>query len=153
MTVDLNEGALTFSLFTAVGLNGVGTDGLWPVGAAGAVGAGAALARLPLNGGIAWMTIGILFVPSLLAAGFAVPAAALPAAAAGGFAEAGGFAGAAGDPSARDTEGETVRVAEVLIARACADSASFVDFSLIWRCFSSSLAKMGTRSSGMGLLS
>ena len=99
------------------------------------------------------MTIGILFDPSLPAAGFAVLATALPAVAAGGFAEAGGFAGAAGDPSARDAEGDTVRVAEVLIARACEDSASFVDFSLIWRCFSSSLARMGTRSSGMGLLS
>lgn len=99
------------------------------------------------------MTMGILFAPSLPTAGFAMPPAAFPAAAIGGFADAGGLAGAAGDPSARDAEGETVRVAEVLIARACEDSASFVDFSLIWRCFSSSLARIGTRSSGMGLLS
>ena len=148
----VKEGAFTFNLFTAAGLNGAPTGGLWPIKGAGAAGAGVGPLRLPLNGGIAWMTIGILFDPSFPAAGFAV-LAALPAAAAGGFADAGGLAGAAGDPSARDAEGDTVRVAEVLIARACEDSASFVDFSLIWRCFSSSLARIGTKSSGMGLLS
>lgn len=37
--------------------------------------------------------------------------------------------------------------------RADVDSASFVDFSLICFCFSSSFASMLTRSSGMGLLS
>lgn len=49
--MDLNEGAFTFSLFAAVGLDGVATAGLWLVGAAGA-GVGVALLRLPLNGGI-----------------------------------------------------------------------------------------------------
>ena len=49
----MKEGAFTFSLLTAVGLSGVAAGGLWPVGAAGAAGAGAALVRLPLNGGIA----------------------------------------------------------------------------------------------------
>ena len=39
------------------------------------------------------------------------------------------------------------------MARACADCASAADFSLILRCFSSSLARIGTRSSGIGLLS
>ena len=39
------------------------------------------------------------------------------------------------------------------IARACDDSASLLDFSLISRCFSSSLARIGTRSSGIGLFS
>lgn len=140
------------SLFAAVGLNGLATAGLWTAGAVGA-GAGAAPTRLPLNGGIVWMTIGILLAPSLPATSFAVLLAVLPAAATGGFAVDGGLAGAAGDPSARDAEGDALSVAEVLIARACEDSASFVDFSLIWRCFSSSLARIGTRSSGMGLLS
>lgn len=37
--------------------------------------------------------------------------------------------------------------------RAWVEVASFDDFSRIARCFSSSLARMGTRSSGMGLLS
>lgn len=44
-------------------------------------------------------------------------------------------------------------VLETPMARAWLDSASFVDFSIIWRCFSASLARIGTRSSGIGLLS
>ena len=39
------------------------------------------------------------------------------------------------------------------MVRACADVASWVDFSRMARCLSSSLAKIGTRSSGIGLLS
>jgi len=152
-TVGLNEDAFTFSLFAAVGLSGLATLGLWPTGAALGVGAGIALLRLPLNGGIDWMTIGILpFASSLPAAGFAAVAAFFPSAAADGFADPGGCEGAAGDARARLAEGDAVSVA-VLIARACVDSASLVDFSLIWRCFSSSLARIGTKSSGMGLLS
>lgn len=41
----------------------------------------------------------------------------------------------------------------VAIERACVSAASCADFSLICFCFSSSLARMSTRSSGMGLLS
>jgi hypothetical protein len=41
----------------------------------------------------------------------------------------------------------------VAIARAPEEEASSADFSLICFCFSSSLASIGTRSSGMGLLS
>ena len=51
-----------------------------------------------------------------------------------------------------DGELPVVRV-EGPMARACADSASFVDFSRICCCFSSSLARIMTRSSGMGLFS
>lgn len=39
------------------------------------------------------------------------------------------------------------------MARAWVDAASLLAFSRMARCFSSSLAKMGTKSSGMGLLS
>lgn len=47
--------------------------------------------------------------------------------------------------------GVALSAAVAPIARACADPASFVDFSMIARCFSSSLARILTRSSGMGL--
>jgi hypothetical protein len=47
--------------------------------------------------------------------------------------------------------GVALSAAVAPIARACVDAASFVDFSMIARCFSSSLARIFTRSSGMGL--
>jgi hypothetical protein len=47
--------------------------------------------------------------------------------------------------------GVALSAAVAPIARACADPASLVDFSMIARCFSSSLARILTRSSGIGL--
>ena len=51
------------------------------------------------------------------------------------------------------TPGAAAMVVETPIERAFVSSASRVDFSLIARCLSSSLARIGTRSSGIGLLS
>ena len=47
--------------------------------------------------------------------------------------------------------GVALSAAVAPIARACVDPASLVDFSMIARCLSSSLARILTRSSGMGL--
>ena len=44
-----------------------------------------------------------------------------------------------------------LRAAVAPMVRACAEVASLVDFSIMARCFSSSLARIFTRSSGMGL--
>jgi len=49
------------------------------------------------------------------------------------------------------TPREAVAGVEAPIARAVVDVASCRAFSLICRCFSSSLVRIGTRSSGMGL--
>ena len=50
--------------------------------------------------------------------------------------------------AATPTPRDAVAAVDAPIARACVDSESFLAFSLIRRCFSSSLAKIGTRSSG-----
>lgn len=47
--------------------------------------------------------------------------------------------------------GVALSAAVAPIARACVEVASLLDFSMMARCFSSSLARMLTRSSGMGL--
>jgi hypothetical protein len=47
--------------------------------------------------------------------------------------------------------GVALSAAVAPIARACVELASLVDFSMIARCLSSSLARILTRSSGMGL--
>jgi len=47
--------------------------------------------------------------------------------------------------------GVALRAAVAPMERACAEVASLVDFSIIARCFSSSLARIFTRSSGIGL--
>jgi hypothetical protein len=47
--------------------------------------------------------------------------------------------------------GAALSAAVAPIARACVDEASLADFSMMARCFSSSLAIIFTRSSGMGL--
>ena len=47
--------------------------------------------------------------------------------------------------------GVALSAAVAPIARACVDAASLVDFSMMARCFSSFLAIIFTRSSGMGL--
>lgn len=57
------------------------------------------------------------------------------------------------EPAATGRAPGAVSVLETPIARARASSASRVDFSLIAFCLPSSLARMGTRSSGMGLFS
>jgi threonine dehydratase len=49
------------------------------------------------------------------------------------------------------TAGVALSAAVAPIARACVDEASLVDFSMMARCLSSSLARILTRSSGMGL--
>lgn len=51
------------------------------------------------------------------------------------------------------TPREAVVGLEAPIARAWDDAASLLAFSLIARCFSSSFARIGTRSSGIGLFS
>lgn len=51
------------------------------------------------------------------------------------------------------TPRDAVAGVEAPMALASLDSASFLAFSLIAFCFSSSLARIGTRSSGIGLLS
>ena len=58
-----------------------------------------------------------------------------------------------GTPLGAKTPRDAVAGVDAPIARASVLSASFLAFSLIAFCFSSSLARMGTRSSGMGLLS
>ena len=47
--------------------------------------------------------------------------------------------------------GVALSAAVAPMERACVEEASLVDFSMIARCFSSSLARIFTRSSGMGL--
>ena len=47
--------------------------------------------------------------------------------------------------------GVALSAAVAPMERACVEAASLVDFSIIARCFSSSLARIFTRSSGMGL--
>lgn len=47
--------------------------------------------------------------------------------------------------------GVALSAAVAPIARACVDAASLVDFSMMARCLSWSLARILTRSSGMGL--
>jgi hypothetical protein len=47
--------------------------------------------------------------------------------------------------------GVALSAAVAPIARACVDTASLLDFSTMARCFSWSLARILTRSSGMGL--
>jgi hypothetical protein len=49
------------------------------------------------------------------------------------------------------TAGVALSAAVTPIERACVDAASLADFSMMARCFSSSLARIFTRSSGMGL--
>ena len=133
------------------------------------------LTRFPLNGGIGCINMLIRFpLPSPVFAvaddaaaddvaademllelfGTGVPGLPEAAAAAAALAPAAVDAirftlrlGAGAPPAAAAT------VLDTPIARAWCDSASLTDFSLILRCFSSSLARIGTRSSGIGLLS
>lgn len=125
---------------------------------------------VPRNGGMLWMTMLIPGLPvaatrgggaaaagaaGFAAAPFAGGAAAVLALAVGalGFRPGSGeiLAASAGPP--RGAPGAVDGEEEAPMFRAWAEVASFVDFSLIARCFSSSLARIGTRSSGMGLFS
>lgn len=83
---------------------------------------------------------------------------------AGGFAEAAatetGFRAPSGATltetgicGTREVLGDGLSVLTAPMVRAVVEAASSVAFSRICRCLSSSLAKIGTRSSGMGLLS
>ena len=161
-TFGLNDDAFTFSLFCAVGESGLGAGFAAPFVAADAtgcsgVGATAVEARLPLNGGMGWINMLIFFVsPGLLGAVdvFCIdePAADDPAGFAAVAARLASTPALPGAGMAR-TPGAAAIVLETPIERALVSSASRVDFSLIARCLSSSLARIGTRSSGMGLLS
>jgi hypothetical protein len=135
---------------------------------------------LPLNGGMAWMNMLIAgFAGVDVFAGWAALAVEVGVAATVGLAVAGGAAVAAvivaivlegvgvvgtfldesglGFAScwegSRAALGTALVAADVLILRAPADEASLLAFSRICFCFSSSLARMGTKSSGIGLLS
>lgn len=136
----LNEDALTFNL--AVGLPGLS---FWLEGGTGVVD------FRPLKAGMGWInsdacfvggsgltTVFVVEVEATIFAPGAVPFAGLTAEPAGGLRD--------------EAEGVTVEPATPM-ARAEPAPASCVVFSLIRRCLSSSLARMGTRSSGMGFLS
>ena len=164
----LKDDAFAFSRFAAV----VGEVG----GAAAALAAmpfvcGAdGRALFPLNGGIAWIYILMVAFPLVFpgSAGFVVAGDfALEGIAGAVGAAARGFAEAAGGAGLRVTSGETLAEAcgirdaldEVFkdpgspIARAVKEDASREALSRICCCLPSSLARMGTRSSGMGLFS
>lgn len=71
-----------------------------------------------------------------------------------------GFRAISGEPlvevgtwGIREALGDGLSVPRAPMVRAVDDTASWEAFSRICRCFSSSLAKIGTKSSGMGLLS
>jgi len=113
---------------------------------------------LPLNGGMDWMTILILAVLAAVAVGVLVATMeglltsfdivepvpeTLPELDGTTLFVAVGVGGLAA--------GVALSAAVAPIARACVDEASLVDFSIIARCFSSSLARIFTRSSGIGL--
>jgi hypothetical protein len=126
---------------------------------------------LPLKGGIAWMYMLIPVFPPVFAGGdaarFAFPCfgVAAPATLGPGPALLGGgsFRVLASAPFTADTGirgaaravgGAPAAVTgDEPIVRARVDVASRVVFSLIRRCLSSSLARIGTRSSGIGLFS
>jgi hypothetical protein len=154
----LNDEAFALSLFAVV-VGDVGTAApfVWVAGAGnGVVGRFA-----PLNGGIGCMYILTeFFLPSSLgfvAMGFTTEAD-VPATGAFGMAGGAGVAFVeAGttlldvEVGMRDAPGEALRVAVTPMARALVETASTEAFSRICRCFSSSLARIGTKSSGMGL--
>ena len=165
----LKDDAFAFSRFAVV-VGEVGTTAALAV-APFVCGAGDR-ALLPLNGGIGWIYILMVAFPLVLpgSAGFVVAGSfalegtgvAVIAATARGFAET--FAGVVG---LRVTSGATLAAVcgirealdEVLrdpaspMARAHEEDASREVFSRICCCLPVSLARMGTRSSGMGLLS
>ena len=182
LVLGLNEDALTFSraALAAVGETGtveppVGGAGLrLPLGLGVPVPEGVPLVDvagvpaflLPLNGGIAGITIGI-FLSTDASAGLVVVVTldALPVL--GGGATAGGGvapttalvdkACVAGLRTASGTLAGIPRDADVglvaPIARALVEDASRSDLSFIAFCFSLSFARIGTKSSGIGLLS
>ena len=163
--VGLNDDALTFNRLALVGERGVADalveeerDAAAPAALACEPAAGGVpLARFPLNGGIGWMTIEMrLEAASLLALpeDVLIRAGAL---APDGCGEA-AFGIFAVDGAAAPCPFEEFALALVVsvegpMTRAWPDSASFVAFSRICRCFSSSFARMVTRSSGIGLFS
>jgi hypothetical protein len=113
---------------------------------------------LPLKAGIGWMTILILEEPltgavagvlALMTEGLLtsfedeLAPDTLPELDAATLLEAAG--------TGELVAGVALSAAVAPMARACVEAASFVDFSIIARCFSSSLARIFTRSPGMGL--
>jgi len=163
----LKEDALTFKRAADVGEVGASVRGVTAEDPELLPLAGVALAEArvlaPLKAGMGWMTMLIDGFP-----GFAVSV--------DGFEAAGGLTGAgmtlvAADGAAalrpsgpalailgwattgRVALGVGLRMELVPIVRACVEVASLEAFSRICFCFSSSFARIGTKSSGMGLLS
>jgi hypothetical protein len=154
----LNDEAFALSLFAVV-VGDVGTAApfVWVAGP----GNGVVERFAPLNGGMGCMYIlteffllsSLGFVAMGLTIEVEVPAmgAFWMAGGAGvGFAVAGTILLEL-EVGMRDTLGEALRVAVTPMARAVVEAASTEAFSRICRCFSSSLARIGTKSSGMGL--
>lgn len=116
----------------------------------------------PLNGGIGWMNIEMRFGAPLSfpdTEDVLVSAAGAFAPAGWGDAALGIFAVAGATAPEREFEEASLPLPAVVVSvegpmtRACPDSASLVAFSRIWRCLSSSFARIVTRSSGIGLFS
>jgi len=166
----LKDDAFAFSRFRVVGEVGAAAA-LAIVVAPFVCGAGDR-ALLPLNGGIGWIYILMVAFPLVLpgSAGFVIAGnfvlegtgVAVIATAANGF--AGVFAGVVGlratsgatlavDCGIREALDEVLRDPASPMARAAVEDASREVFSRICCCLPVSLARMGTRSSGMGLLS
>ena len=115
------------------------------------VGAGVCLALAPLNGGIDWMNMtGLWGLPvSVFAGGLATLEPTAVELVLGLRAASTIFPLVICGPRA----GTCCVVLAGPICRACVELASFVDFSRICFCLSSSLANIVTKSSGIGLLS
>lgn len=164
----LNEVALTFNLFAATSSFADSTllvdceleadpEAFVVACVAALDGCDAVCDFLPLKGGMAWMTMLILEPLAGAVAGVLeltteglltsfeeelVPDI-LPEVDVATLLEVVGTGGLAA--------GVALSAAVAPMARACAEAASFVDFSMIARCLSSSLARIFTRSPGMGL--
>lgn len=120
---------------------------------------------VPLKAGMAWMTMlidpfppftasddGFADAGALVGAGMALVAASGAAAAALRLSGL-GLAVVGCTTTGRVALGVGLRTELVPIVRACVELASLVAFSRICFCFSSSFARIGTKSSGIGLLS
>lgn len=165
MGFGLNEEALTFNRAAAVGEVGGNSprgvaeeeaEALVPL-VVGALAAGRGLA--PLKGGMGCINIltdpfPVGFVASaegLAEAGVLAGVAVLPGTTAGLIGACLAVVGCA--TTGRVALGVGLRIELVPMVRAWVELASLLAFSLICFCFSSSLARMGTKSSGMGLFS
>ena len=164
----LNDEALTFNRAADVGEVGASVRGVTEEDPELLPLAGVALAEArgfaPLKAGMGWINILIdPFPPFAIsddvfaeAGAFAVAGIAFvtPDVAAGTLRPSGpGLAVAGCATTGRVALGVGLRTELTPIVRACVELASLLALSRICFCFSSSLAKIGTKSSGMGLLS